>query len=234
MLHREIDDVELKLLESGEPTVLSEAEKVEGLIKRLHRVEVESEQLLEAASKVNENYARRIQELEKLQKHTDGQRKRFIDEAAEQAAKRGGPHIFNRWRNWSGTPFDMSDVCAAICEALTTHGVIAWNGDGVSIVAQMVEAGHRRAEHAEKERDKYKGGVMAVHELCDRAGVAHELEEPQENGKVMLVTELPAWRRAEMLVIYWQDQFNKLAAKKAKKPAKKVSRPRGRKAKAKR
>lgn len=154
MLHREIDDSELRILEAGEPSFLTPAEQVEGLIKRLRRVETEHNNMIDAASKINENYAARIQHLEKLRVHDDNMRKRNQAAAVEQALAHGGPYVFNRWRNWKGTPFDMQDVSVGICEALTQNGVIAWNGDGVSIVAQMVEAGHRRAEKAEKERDE--------------------------------------------------------------------------------
>lgn len=232
MLNREIDDLELKMLEAGEPTVLSEAEKVEGLIKRLCRVEAETSKMIEAASLINEQYSLRIQKLEKMRTHDENMRKRNQDEAAEQALKRGGPYIFNRWRNWEGTPFDMSDVCAAICEALTQNGVIAWNGDGVSIVAQMVEAGHRRAEKAEKERDEFKA--------LNRASPVEASEDSYVAARDKRLRARDAIQDDEDLKYARKNLFNALkvpktllgTSKKSKVPSK--SRPRGRKPKAKR
>jgi len=137
MLWREIDDKELADLDAG-TSVLSLKEQVEGLRARLRR-------------------------LETAQAIAEEQRQRCRANAVEEAKRRGGPYLFNRWRDWEGTPFDYGDVCAAIVEALTQEGVQAWLGDGTSIVTQMVEAGHTRAVKAETEREAALGKLDAAY-----------------------------------------------------------------------
>lgn len=67
-----------------------------------------------------------------------------------------------QWEIRQGRPPESLDECTtATLEALILQGGInAWDGDGVSCVAQMIWAMHKRAEKAEAEvkrlKDKYE------------------------------------------------------------------------------
>lgn len=136
MLGRELTDLELVEFDAGIST-LTPAELLAGLRARVRRLEMEH-----ARARDQSRHCRAS--------------------AVEEAQRRGGPYLFNRWRDWSGTPFDSGEVTAAIVEALTQEGISAWNGDGVSLVTQMVEAGHARAVKAELERDEALGKLDAA------------------------------------------------------------------------
>jgi hypothetical protein len=57
------------------------------------------------------------------------------------------------WRNSDcfKRKYDMNEVVAAICDALTREGQTAWPGDGTSCVEQMIRLQWERAEKAEAE-----------------------------------------------------------------------------------
>lgn len=66
-----------------------------------------------------------------------------------------------QWNIRQGNPPKSMDECTlATLEALILQGgIVAWDGDGVSCVAQMVWAQHRRAEKAEVELAELKKKV---------------------------------------------------------------------------
>lgn len=158
MLGREITDAELVELDAGTST-LDPTEQVEGLRARVRR-------------------------LERLDAIAEEQRRNSRERAVAEALVRGGPGVFNRWRNWDGTPFDYGEVCVAIVEALTQEGVQAWIGDGVSIVAQMVEAGHDRAVKAEKEREELGVVIDGLVQVLTEANVGEHAWDCPANGKM--------------------------------------------------
>lgn len=49
-----------------------------------------------------------------------------------------------KWRTDPPAEFDQREATAAILDALNREGVVAWDGDGVSCVMQMLEALHKR------------------------------------------------------------------------------------------
>jgi hypothetical protein len=77
-------------------------------------------------------------------------------ESAREATKRYGfeeGELQWLWRN-SGCftrKYDIGEVVAAICDALTREGCTAWPGDGTSCVEQMIRLQWDRAQAAEAE-----------------------------------------------------------------------------------
>ena len=79
-----------------------------------------------------------------------------------------------RWRGRgspppkSNAPNYWQELGSAICDALTQEGVIAWAGDGTSIVAQMIDAQVKAREKAEVDNARLREAVTLSLDWCNK------------------------------------------------------------------
>jgi hypothetical protein len=115
--------------------------------------------------------------------------------------------------------YDMGEVGAAICDALTREGCTAWWGDGTSCVEQMIRLQWDRAEKAERELAALRvvgGGASPEGPweiITNEDGDVRIQRQPIANGKRPSVLLPLTWGPRDPEAIAVRDALNRVASR---------------------
>ena len=156
------------------------------LLSALEAAQAEAEQLREAVTMngdqvtqlAHENAMLRADN-ERLNRIVTGNNEAWRDarKTSEDETRRLGYEpgaLQMRWRGRgspppkSNAPNYWQELGSAICDALTQEGVIAWAGDGTSIVAQMIDAQVKAREKAEVDNARLREAVTLSLDWCNK------------------------------------------------------------------
>ena len=171
------------------------------LLSALEAAQAEAEQLREAVTMngdqvtqlAHENAMLRADN-ERLNRIVTGNNEAWRDarKTSEDETRRLGYEpgaLQMRWRGRGSPPPKSNatnywqELYGAICDALTQEGVIAWTGDGTSIVAQMIDAQVRAREKAEVDNARLTAWIAKLEDkLSEYDSSWFVAADPNETG----------------------------------------------------